>query len=256
MDSRSEIAATERADAQAAHRFEAKEDAEAIAAYLASLKTGGEVKFNAIAYKTKQNEPAEGEGRAPNSEPKPLYERLHCIGCHNPPDAKEPDPAKLSQKRIAEKFPVGKLAEYLRLPEAHYAWTRMPNFHLNEKEAKELEDWLFAAAPKAGLTSAPTDASIIERGKKLVQTAGCLNCHSLKLENQLKAPPLDALASRHRKDRSKVPAGDCLGQTPLADYGFTSEQRAALDDFTVAGFASLSRHVPAEFAERQHRTLN
>ena len=234
----------------------AKEDAEAIAAYLASLKTGGEVKFSAAAYKTKQNEPAEGEGRAPNSEAKPLYERLHCIGCHNPPDAKEPDPAKLSQKRIAEKFPAGRLAEYLRQPEAHYAWTRMPNFHLSEKEAKELEDWLFAAAPKPELKAAPAEASVIERGRKLVQTTGCLNCHGLNLENQFKAPPLGALSSRHRKDRSKVPAGDCLGQTPLADFGFSVEQRAALDAFTFVGFASLSRHVPAEFAGRQHRALN
>ena len=234
----------------------AKEDAEAIVAYLASLQTGGEVKFSTAAYKTKQNEPAEGEGHTPNNEPKSIYERLHCIGCHNPPDAKEPDPAKLSQKRIAEKFPAGKLAEYLRLPEANYAWTRMPNFHLSEKEAKELEDWLLAAAPKPELKEAPTDAAMIERGKKLMQTTGCLNCHSLKLENQFKAPPLETLSSRHRKDRSKVPAGDCLGSTPLADHGFTTEQRAALDAFALAGFASLSRHVPAEFAERQHRALN
>jgi mono/diheme cytochrome c family protein len=238
------------------HGANAREDAEAMAAYLASLKTGGEVKFSTVPYKTKQNEPAEGEGHAPNGEPKPLYEPLHCAGCHNPPDAKEPDPAKLSQKRIAEKFPPGKLAEYLRQPDAHYAWTRMPDFYLSEKEAKELEDWLFAAAPKAELKPAPTDAAIIERGKKLVQTTGCLNCHSLNIENQFKAPGLDALSSRHRKDRSKVPDGDCLGAKPLADHGFTAEQRAALDAFTLAGFASLSRHVPAEFAERHTRALN
>jgi len=234
----------------------AKEDAEAIAAYLASLKTGGEMKFSAVAYKVKQNEPAEGDGHVPNGDPKPLYERLHCIGCHNPPDSKEPDPAKLSQKRIAEKFPVGKLAEYLRQPEAHYAWTRMPNFHLSEKEAKELEDWLFAAAPKPELKAAPTDAAVIERGKKLLQTTGCLNCHGLNLENQFKAPALEALSSRHKKDRSKVPEGDCLGKTPLSDYGFTTDQRDALDALTLAGFNSLSRHVPAEFAERHHRALN
>lgn len=238
------------------HGATAKEDAEAMAAYLASLKMGGEVKLSAVAYKTKQNEPAEGEGHAPNSEPKPLYERLHCTGCHNPPDATQPDPAKLSQKRIAEKFPAGKLAEFLRQPDAHYAWTRMPDFHLSEKEAKELEDWLFAAAPKAELKPAPTDATIIEKGKKLVQTTGCLNCHSLGIENQFKAPALDALAGRHKKDRTSVPAGDCLGAKPLADHGFTAEQREALNAFTLASFGSLSRHVPAEFAERHTRALN
>ena len=234
----------------------AKEDAEALAAYLASLKTGGDVKFSDVAYKTRQNEPAEGEGRAPNGDSKSLYERLHCIGCHNPPDAKEPDPAKLSQRRIAEKFPPGRLAEFLRAPEAHYAWTRMPDFHLSEKEAKELEDWLFAAAPKAELKSAPTDAAILERGKKLVQTTGCLNCHGLNLENQFKSPPLEALTLRHVAKRSAVPPGDCLGSTPVAGYGFTAEERAALDAFTLAGFASLARHVAPEFAERQMRALN
>jgi mono/diheme cytochrome c family protein len=238
------------------HGAKAKEDAESIAAYLASLKTGGEVKLSETTYKTRQNEPAEGEGHAATGDEKPLYERLHCIGCHNPPDAKEPDPAKLSQKRIAEKFPAGKLAEFLRAPEAHYAWTRMPNFHLSAKEAKELEDWLFAAAPKVELKPAPTDAAIIERGKKLVQSTGCLNCHSLGVDNQFKAPPVDALHSRHVARREKVPAGDCLGQSPAADYGFTAEERAALNAFTMAGFASLARHVPAEFAERQTRALN
>ncbi len=238
------------------HGATAKEDAEAMAAYLASLKTGGEVKFSTVAYKTRQNEPAEGEGHAPNSDPKPLYERLHCTGCHNPPDAKEPDAAKLSQKRIAEKFPAGKLAEFLRKPDAHYAWTRMPDFHLSEKEAKELEDWLFAAAPKPELKPAPTDAAFIEKGKKLVQATGCLNCHSLGIENQFKAPALDALASRHKKDRSSVPAGDCLGAKPLADHGFTEAQRQSLNAFTLADFSSLSRHLPAEFAERHTRALN
>jgi mono/diheme cytochrome c family protein len=235
---------------------EAKADAESIAAYLASLKSGGEVTIPETVYRTRQNELAEGEGHAPNSEAKPVYERLHCIGCHNPPDAAEPDPLKLSQKRIAEKFPAGKLADFLRSPEAHYSWTRMPNFHLSASEATELEEWLFAAAPKAPLVTAPTDAALIERGRKLVQTTGCLNCHGLTLENQFKAPSLDALHGRHLKKRDKVPAGDCLGSTPLANYSFSAEERAALEQFTLAGFDSLARHVPAEFAVRQARSLN
>lgn len=238
------------------HGATAKDDAEAMAAYLASLKTGGEVKLPQTTYITRQNKPAEGEGATPHTDAKPLYERLHCIGCHNPPDATQPDPSKLSQKRIAEKFPAGKLAEFLRLPDAHYAWTRMPDFYLSEQEAKELEDWLFAAAPKAVLKPAPTDAAILERGQKLVQTTGCLNCHASKLENQFKSPTLDALHTRHVAKREKVPAGDCLGTSPVAQYAFTAEQRGALEAFTRAGFASLSRHVPAEFAERQSRLLN
>jgi mono/diheme cytochrome c family protein len=234
----------------------AREDAEAMASYLASLQSGDEAKLTDAAYKTRQTEPAGAEAPAPAGDPKPLYERLHCIGCHNPPDAKEPDPAKLSQKRVAEKFPAGKLAEFLRAPDAYYAWTRMPDFHLSAKEAKELEDWLFAAAPKPELKAAPVDAALLERGRKLVQTTGCLNCHTLNLENQSKAPMLGALSGRHLKKRDKTPAGDCLGATPAADYALTPPERAAVDAFTRAGFDSLTRHVPAEFASRETRALN
>ena len=239
------------------HGATAKEDAEAMAAYLASLKSGGETKFAAVAYRTKQNAPAkEGDEPLPAGDPKPLYERLHCIGCHNPPDAAQPDLAKLSQKRVAEKFPRGALAEYLRAPAADYSWTRMPDFHLSAAEAKELDDYLFNAAPKPELKPAPADAGMIEKGKKLVQTTGCLNCHALKLENPFIAPALSQLYSRHLKDRRKVPEGDCLGVKPLADYGLRGEEKTALEAFTAAGFASLARHVPAEFAARQTRLLN
>ena len=235
----------------------AKEDATAIAAYLASLQTGGEPKFSAIAFQSRQNSTEPAAPPASVADQKPLYERLHCAGCHNPPDAAQPDPAKLSQKRIAEKFPPGKLAEYLRAPSAHYEWTRMPDFHLSADEAKQLEEFLFAAAaaPKAESNIAATPG-ILAKGQKLVQSTGCLNCHTLKLDNTLPPRTLAALHSRHLKDRSKLPERDCLGGKPFADYAFTADEKAALDAFTLAGFDSLARHVPAEFAERQTRLLN
>ncbi len=242
------------------HGATAKEDAEATAAYLASLKTGGEPKFAAIAYQTKQNTPKkEGDEPAPIGDPKPLYERLNCIGCHNPPDAAQPDPAKLSQKRVAEKFPRDALAGYLRGPAANYAWTRMPDFHLSADEARELEEFLFKAAPTPELKPAPMDAAVIERGKKLVQTTGCLNCHALKLENQFRGTSLEILFTRHLKLRSRIPQGDCLGTTPKADYSLSSGEKAAINGFTrapLAGMASLTRYVPADFAERETRLLN
>jgi mono/diheme cytochrome c family protein len=132
----------------------------------------------------------------------------------------------------------------------------MPDFHLSADEAKQLEEFLFAAAPKAESKVAPTEKAILEKGRKLVQSTGCLNCHTLKLENSFAPQKLEALHSRHLKDRSKLPERDCLGANPFADYRFTADEKAALDAFTLAGFDSLARHVPAEFAERQTRLLN
>ncbi len=244
------------------HGATAPADAEAIAAYLASLKMGGEPKFAAVAYQTKQNKPAEGGEPATAGDTKPLYERLHCIGCHNPPDAAQPDPAKLSQKRIAEKFPRGALAEYLRAPDTGYAWTRMPDFHLSAAEAKELEEYLFNAAPKLELKPAPTEVAIIEKGKKLVQTTGCLNCHALTLENKFTGGPKNIFDVRvfdvRVMIRDQYPRPNhCIGYPMHIDYGFSPEQREALYRFvSELGKASLTRHVPAEFAERQAAQLN
>jgi mono/diheme cytochrome c family protein len=214
-------------------------------------------KPNPAAFKTRQGVPENGESTAAaTTEPRPLYERLHCAGCHNPPDAKVIDPAKLSQKGVGTKFPKGRLAEFLLAPEAGFVWTRMPNFHLSEKEALELEDYLLATADKPKDVAAPTAPDVLEKGRQLVRTSGCLNCHALKLENSFQAPPLNALHTRHLKDRSKTPEGDCLGGKPYADFKLTPEARAGLDRFTVTGFDSLQRHVPSEFAMRQARVLN
>ena len=66
---------------------------------------------------------AKGEQAAggSNSESQNLFEKFHCAACHNAPDTKESDPAKMSLRHVAEKFQPGKLAEFLRQPEADYA---------------------------------------------------------------------------------------------------------------------------------------
>lgn len=241
---------------QMLHGASAPAEAEAIAAYLASLK-GTTPHPTPAAYQTRQTLPDASEAPAAVAEPRPLYERLHCAACHNPPDATQIDPKKLSQKGAGTKFPRGSLADYLLKPELNYAWTRMPNFHLSVKEAKELEDYLLSAGDKPKDLAAPTEPAMLEKGRTLVQSKGCLNCHPLnELENRHQAPALDPLHGRHLKDRSKIPAGDCLGGQPWADYGFSDAQKAALNAFTLAGFASLQRHVPAEYATRQAAQLN
>lgn len=235
------------------HGPKAKEDAEAMAAYLASLTTEPQVKFPPPLV-TMQNKPEDVEGYNAPTDRKPLYERLHCIGCHNPPDAKEIDPKKLSQKGVGAKFPKGKLAEYLRAPEAHYAWNRMPNFRLTEAEAKELEDYLLSTSDQPRDVAAPTDAAVIERGRKLLQTTGCLNCHSLKLENQFTAPKLADLAAAKWNGGCLAPEDKPDAKAPF--YKFTVEEREALAAFAATDRASLTRHAPMEHAARQSRLLN
>lgn len=225
------------------HGPKAEEEAAAIAAFLASLKD------------------AAGEDHAgPNTDwastGRDLAEKLHCVACHNLPGAKEQDANKISLAHVNRKFPPAALAAFLKNPGAQFAWTRMPDFKLKDDEALKLAAFLGGDAPTARQAAASTDAAVIARGQRLVQTTGCLNCHTLRLENQFQAPPVDRWRNRHLEDRAKPVKGDCLGSAPVADYGLSKEDREALEAFTLAGFDSLARHVPAEFAERLSRAMN
>ena len=238
------------------HGPEAKEEAEAMAAFLASLKSGAQVVFSEAAANT-------GQPAAHATEPTSLFEMLHCVACHDAPDSLGADPSRISLKQVAEKFAPGKLAEFLRRPEAHYAWIRMPNLKLSATEAQTLSDLLLAAAEKANENPPPVDKTILTRGRKLVQTTGCLNCHTLPLENQFSAKTLAELDAQRWQAGQKTGVR-CLGSSadPVSTpkrFQFTENELESLRAFArheMKQWSSLSHHGPVEFAERQSRALN
>jgi mono/diheme cytochrome c family protein len=219
----------------------AKENAQAAAAYLASLKTGGDVTLAEVAAPKREGEPPTA----------PLFERLHCSVCHFL--GNEAETNKISLKHVASKFPMEKLVEFLRKPEAHYASIRMPNFRLTSQEAKELAEFLTKDAEKPADETPPTDVALVEQGRSLIQSSGCLNCHTLKLENKFKSPQLSDLLMADKWSRG------CLAENPPAtapDYKFSASERADLQAFGKSSTESLFRHAPMEFAQRQTRLLN
>ncbi len=221
------------------HGPTAQADAEAIAAFLASqtgARDAGELKND--------DESIESA--------KKLVEALHCTGCHNVPNIGDPDAKKLNLTHVNAKFPPAALLAFLKNPGTHYAWTRMPKFNFKDGEAEQLAGFLSSIAPMAKQPGAPTDAAILARGKQLVQSSGCLNCHTLKLDNQFKAKPLAELAA------GQWTAG-CLAEAAAGKaphYDFARAEREALQAFAATDRASLKRHVPVEFADRQARNLN
>ena len=223
------------------HGPKAEEDAEAIAAFLVSLKA----------------DPAPKDAKEAGAEQieagRKLFETLHCIACHNTPGTTENDPQKVSFNHVREKFAPGRLAAFLQKPDEHYAWIRMPNFKLTADEAARLAVFLESAADKPEDVSAPAAVAVLERGKKLTQTTGCLNCHTLKIESQFKTKSLADLTPD--KWRQGCLAENADGQAKAPQFNLTSTEREALRAFAATDRASLARHVPAEFAERQARSL-
>ncbi len=216
----------------------AKDKADAVAAYLASL--------------TAPAAPAPVAGDIEAG--KALYEKFHCVACHVPPDGGDAEPGKISQKLVRSKFSPGALVGFLQNPAEHYAWIRMPNFRLNPDEASSLAAYLESAGDAPSERQAPTDAAVVQRGKELVESVGCLQCHS--------ASPSKPFTSKALADLgADAWTRGCLAETPGADskspvFAFTADQRTALKAFAASDRSSLSRSTDADFLDRHSRLCN
>ncbi len=213
------------------HGPDAAKDAAAAAAYLATLTAPGSASAPA--------------GSA--DEGSTLFATLHCEACHQKPGTHAANDEKISLNFVNQKFAGGSLAAFLRKPEKHYAWIRMPDFRLSDQEAAGLAAFLRSeAAPAPARDLAGGD---VGRGREIVATAGCLNCHAGPGETSGAASvKLRTLTAGCLADSFKPGSG-------AVDFSLAAEDRAALRSFISSGTASLSRHVPAEFAERQIRQV-
>jgi len=212
---------------------DARPQAEAVAAYLSSLAGPTPVQVPT------------GDAEAG----KVLYEKLLCTSCHNPPDSSETDPAKISQKQVKSKFKPGALADFLLKPSRHYAWIRMPDFKLSPEEAAHLAAHLNAHADEGEAGSGPDDEALRSKGRKLVESSGCLNCHALEgARSTLAAKPLSDLPAARWNSGCLADAVPEASAAPA--YAFTSAQRDALRAFAASDRQSLTRHTAADFLNR------
>ncbi len=236
------------------HGAGAKTEAAAMAAFLATLKTPASETASA-AYQTRQKILSKRNSVPAAAASRPLYDRLHCGACHDFSNDHGLRSGLVSLRNVRSKFSAGALARYLLAPEAGYAWTRMPNFHLSAAEADELAETLEKQSDAPMPDPAPGDSAMIDSGRRLVYSSGCLRCHIMATHSQpasYSVLQLDTIAS---SPSEKVLAGSCLGPAPYADFGFSSEERAALTQFLRGDRTSLQRHVPAEYAARQADVL-
>jgi cytochrome c553 len=174
-----------------------------------------------------------------------VYTGLGCIACHVTPGVDDSDPTlnRIPLKYVRAEFAPGQLVAYLRQPEAHYGWSKMPNFHLTDDEVIALSAWLVSRCPPDALPAAPAGDPV--RGKKLFETAGCLSCHNA----QGSPTPPPAAPDLATADWSR----GCAANGPKGvDFGFTDTQKDALK--AVAGTdwkPTLNRDPGPEFAARQ-----
>ena len=109
------------------------DDANAIAAFLGSLKSG-------------DNSPGEKVDAGSAGAGQKLFAELNCAACHTTAGQPAAE-GKVALGQVRWKFgQAGSLAAFLRNPQAHYRWNRMPNFALTPGEAAALAAHLFQSA--------------------------------------------------------------------------------------------------------------
>lgn len=219
------------------HGPTADNDAAAVADYLAALT------------RDSGNGAAESQLASLSEKGAATFATLHCAACHQEPGQHDPTDSKISLRFVNQKFLPGALVEFLKKPESRYAWIRMPNFRLSDTEAGPLAAFLRGKGATMEAVKPIVDAANIKRGKELVESNGCLNCHAGPAENKFE------IKTKLAAPGARLTEG-CLGEplksdSPAPHYAFTDKQRAALRLFLETSTDSLARHVPAEFAKRQ-----
>ncbi|HSV15824.1 MAG TPA: hypothetical protein VLI90_16295, partial [Tepidisphaeraceae bacterium] len=184
-----------------------------------------------------------------------LFTSLGCVACHVAPAVEDSDATlkRVPLKYVKAKYRPAGLVEFLKKPEAHYAWIRMPDFRLADDEATALASFLLSRAKDDALPANTLAAGDAAKGKQLFESVGCMNCHTVEASGSPR-PAMTIELSKADWSRGCA-ADDAASIGKGVDFSFTADQRAALRAFGPAHLADLSRDPPPEFAARQMSAL-
>jgi len=234
---------------QVLHGDTAPKDALDIAAYLATLGKAEEKPADAADEKLIQ----QGGG---------IVERLGCVGCHTMPDNPKVEAGRVPLRYVRAKWHESALKAFLKQPDKHYKWVRMPNFNFSDDDINKVTAFLLHSKVDAAagwLIEDVKDKGDAARGKTLAQSAGCVNCHNLGagVASSVKTPPLTLGAALSDSWTKGCVAPDAAARAKAPDFHLTAHQRGALLAFAANTEAkkSLNTETMPEYAERQIRVL-
>jgi cytochrome c2 len=242
---------------------EGKQELEAVTAYLVSLKGNEQPPRSNL--NINQLNQSVNRGRA-------LFTTTGCLACHqDKPKAEVKDPvgsihgfgsttgalANYQLGAIGSKLTPAWLQVFLQNPHANNPTTRMPNMSLNGEEARDLANFLASTSdsniPKEFKpTSGANLKELIEKGKKLVTSKGCVNCHEFPKEVKTE------YSSDLSQLRTKTDKG-CLAATPekrSPQFGFTAVQKKALQGFLKTGLDGAGSEATSYQARQALKRFN
>ncbi|MGD8837515.1 MAG: c-type cytochrome, partial [Desulfobacteraceae bacterium] len=127
---------------------------------------------------------------------KNLYDEKGCRGCHELEGFQRPESIAPVLSRLGEKVNNDWLAMWLKRPKDYLPDTIMPFFDLPPEEIEALSAFLLN---QKGINPAKTtgiEPANLIHGKKLVDTIGCLGCHTITDRGGAFGPDLSRVAEK------------------------------------------------------------
>ena len=221
---------------------------------------------------------------------KELFHSIGCVACHGPKEAhsetqpdfsrnkiqdEDEDPALAARKaikpvtiplgRVASKYSIRSLSEFLFQPLQVRSSGRMPDMKLTPSESLAIAGYLIGEQSKSATVLAP-DTALVEQGKKYFQSLNCASCH--KTPGIVAAPLIGSLktADLSRGCLSRLTEADTNIRSPR--FHFDEKQISAISAAiqedstaesdkvamakTLTAFRCISCHVRDDFGGVHH----
>lgn len=118
-----------------------------------------------------------------------VFEQVGCTGCHLVEGYDDIPKVGPNLRRVRAKVDPGWMVQWILNPRAFRPNTRMPHFYFKEDEALAAASYLWAASKKDATEwldqhpmpegYRPEDEVMVEKGRELARSVGCLGCHGL-----------------------------------------------------------------------------
>lgn len=154
-----------------------------------------------------------------------LFENLGCITCHRFTEPSDEDPHfRRSLNYVKTKFTKAGLANFLKTPNAHQKFIRMPNFRLTNKEISGLIEYVYDEVDGEISEWALELKGNSSRGEKLFSSRGCVSCHtSSSASNKSQSIAI--------KDVTKGCLNPETTKENVPSYSFSTKSHTALQTF-------------------------
>lgn len=214
----------------------ARRDAADIAVYLSSLT---EPPNSGAAARATGDELPDGRS---------LYEDLNCISCHRftPPGAAD-EFGRVSLHFADAKFKPGKLAEFLRKPQAHFKATDMPDFQLSAPEAASLAAFVRQQAG-GRIDGAETPTGDAARGRLRLTSVGCRQCHAIGDSLPSQPQPIGSRTNDDLRAERGCLAASGPAVAGIPRYRFSADEKAAVAAVLKSDRSTAARFHPTEAA--------